>query len=116
MRLELLQQIHDFAQRDLVSHRNTAVATISLQNSLHTVKFTVLLLAFQQVKHSLYQIVDVQQFQLGTTVVDGKGLIISNRPAEGADGAVVLGAAVPHQVDKTVDSNLCSGLLSILEE
>ena len=47
LRLELLQQIHDFAQRDLVSHRNAAVATFCFQNSLHTVKFTVLFLALQ---------------------------------------------------------------------
>ena len=102
--LELLQKIHDFAQRDLVGHGDAAVTTICLQNSLHTIKLTVLLLTFQQVKHSLYQIVDVQQF------------VIGNRPAEGADGTVVLGAAVSHQVHETVDSYLCSGLLSILEE
>ena len=116
LRLELLQQIHDFAQRDLVSHRNTAVATISLQNSLHAVKFTVLLLAFQQVKHSLYQIVDVQQFQLGTAVVDGERFIVGNRPAEGTDGTVVFRAAVSHQVDEAIDRHLCPGLPSILEE
>ncbi len=89
--LELLQQIHNFPQRNLVGHGNAAVATVCFQNSLHTVKFTVLLLAFQQVKHSLYQIVDVQQFQLGTAVVDSEGLVIGDRPAEGADGTIVLG-------------------------
>ena len=76
----------------------------------------MLLLAFQQVKHTFYQIVDVQQFQLGTAVVDSEGLVIGNRPTEGADSAVVLGAAVTHQVDKTVDRYLRPGLLSILEE
>ena len=114
--LELLQQIHNLTKRDLVGHGNAAVTAIFFQNSLYTVKFTVLLLAFQQVKHSLYQIVDVQQFQLGTAVINGEGLVIGNRPAEGADGAVVLGAAVAHQVHKTVDGNLCPSLLSILEE
>lgn len=42
----------------------------------------------------LYQVVYVQQFQLSAAVVDGEGLIVSNRPVEGADGAVVLGAAL----------------------
>ena len=116
LRLELLQQIHDFAQRDLVGHRNTTIAAIFFQDSLHTVKLTVLFFAFQQVKHPFYKIVDVQQLQLGAAVVDGEGLIIGNCPAEGADSTVVLGAAVSHQVHKTVNRNLCSGLLSILEE
>ena len=116
LRLELLQQIYDLAQCYLVCHRDAAVTTICLQNSLHTVKFTVLLLAFQQVEHPFYQVIDVQQFQLGTAVINGEGLVIGNRPAEGADGAVVLGAAVAHQVHKTVDGNLCPSLLSILEE
>ena len=76
----------------------------------------MLLLAFQQVEHSLHQIVNVQQLQFRVAVVDGKGFVVGNRPAEGADGAVVLGAAVTHQIDKTVDGNLCPGLLSIPEE
>ena len=42
----------------------------------------------------LYQVVYIQQFQLSAAVVDGGGLIVSNRPVEGADGAVVLGAAL----------------------
>ena len=114
--LELLQQVHNFSQRDLVGHGNTAVATVCFQNSLYTVKLTVLLLAFQQVEHSFYQVVDVQQLQLSAAVIDGEGLVIGNRPAEGADGTVVLGAAMSHQIHETVDGNLCSGLLSILEE
>ena len=114
--LKLLQQIHDLPQRDLVGHGNAAVATVCFQNSLYTVKFTVLFLAFQQVKHPFYQVVDVQQLQLGATVVDGEGLIVGNCPAEGADGTVVLGAAVSHQVHKTINRNLSPSLLSILEE
>ena len=114
--LELLQKIHDFAQRDLVGHWNTAVATVCFQNSLYTVKLTVLLLAFQQVEHSFYQVVDVQQLQLSAAVIDGEGFVIGNCPAEGANGTVVLWAAVSHQVHETVDRNFSPGLLSILEE
>ena len=116
LRLELLQQIYDLAQRDLVGHGNAAVATVCFQNGFHAVKFTVLLLAFQQDKHPFYKVVDVQQLQLGAAVVDCKRFVIGNCPAEGADGAVVLGAAMSHQVDKTVDRYLRTGLLSILEE
>ena len=114
--LELLQQIHNLPQRDLVGHGNTAVATVCFQNSLHTVKFTALLLALQQVKHSLYQIVDVQQFQFGATVVDGERLIVGNCPAEGGNGTVVLGTAMAHQVREAVDRHLRAGLLGIIKE
>ena len=99
-----------------MGHGNTAVVTVCFQNSLYTIKLTVLLLAFQQVEHSFYQVVDVQQLQLSAAVIDGEGLVIGNRPAEGADSTVVLGAAVSHQVHKTVDGNLSPSLLSILEE
>ena len=99
-----------------MGNRHTAVATIRFQNGLHAVKFTVLLLAFQQVEHPFYEIVDVQQFQLGAAVIDGEGFVIGNRPAEGTDGAVVLGAAMPHQVHEAIDGNLSPSLLSILEE
>ena len=75
----------------------------------HTVKFTVLFLAFQQVKTSLHQIVNVQQLQFRAAVVDGERLVVGNRPAEGGDGTIVLGAAVSHQVHKAVDGNLCAG-------
>ena len=60
--LEFLKQIHNLPQRDLVGHGNTAVTSLCFQDSLHTVKLAVLLLAFQQVKHSFYEIIDVQQF------------------------------------------------------
>ena len=99
-----------------MGHGNAAVTPVCFQNRLHAVKLAVLFLAFQQVKHSFDQVVNIQQFQLGAAVVDGEGFIIGNRPAEGADSAVVLGAAMTHQVHETVDGNLCSGLLSILEE
>ena len=114
--LELLQQVPDLAQCDLVCHRNAAVATVCFQNSLYPVKFTVLLLAFQQVEHSFYKVVDVQQLQLGAAVVDGERLIVGNRPAEGTDGTVVFRAAVAHQVHKAIDSHLCAGFLGVVEE
>ena len=52
--LELLQQIYDLAQCYLVCHGDAAVTAIFFQNSLYTVKFAVLFLAFQQIKHSFY--------------------------------------------------------------
>ena len=77
-------------------HGDAAVTAIRFENRFHTIEIAVLLLAFQQVKHPFYQVIDVQQLQLGATVVDSEGFVIGNRPAEGTDGTVVLGAAVSH--------------------
>ena len=76
----------------------------------------MLLPALQQVEHALHQIVDVQQLQLCAAVVDGKRLVIGHRPAERADGAVVVGAAVPHQIGEAVDRRLDAGLSGVVEE
>ena len=99
-----------------MGHGNAAVAAIRFENRFHAIELTVLLLTFQQVKHTFYQVIDVQQLQFCTPIIDRKRFIVGNRPAEGADGAVILGAAVAHQVHKAVDRHLCPNLLSILEE
>ena len=114
--LELLQQVDDLAQRDLVRHGDDAVAAIRTQNRRKAVVLAVLLLAFQQVKHALHQIVDVEQLQLGAAVIDRERLVIRHCPAEGADRTVILRAAVAHQVRKAVDSNLRAGFRPISEE
>ena len=116
MALKLMQQIHDFAQRDLVCYRHTAVMTIRFQNGLHAVEFAMLLLAFQQVKHTFHEVIDVQQLQLGATVVDGELFIVGDCPAEGGHGTVVLRAAVSHQVWEAIDRYLCACLLGIVKE
>ena len=114
--LEFLQQVHDLAQCDLVGGGHAAIAAIRPQDRLHTVELAVRLPALQQVKHTLHQIVDVQQLQLSAAVVDGKRLVVGHRPAERADGAVVVGATVAHQVGEAVDRHLGAALFGIREE
>ena len=116
LRLELLQQVHDLAQGDLVGHGDAAVASVGLQDGLYALELTVLLFAFQQVEHALHQVVDVQQLQLRAAVVDGEGLIIGHGPTEGGDGAIVLGAAVAHEVDEAIDGHFGPGLLGVGEK
>ena len=116
LRLELLQQVHDLAQGDLVGHGDAAVASVGLQDGLYALELTVLLFAFQQVEHALHQVVDVQQFQFGAAVVDGERFIVGHGPTEGGDGAIVLGAAVAHEVDETVDGHFSPGLLGVGEK
>ena len=55
---------------------NTAVFSICLEYCLHTIKLTVLLFAFEKVKHPLYQIVDVKNFEFGGAVIYRELLII----------------------------------------
>ena len=114
--LELLQQVNDLAQGDLVGHGDTAVASVGLQDGLYALELTVLLLALQQVEHALHQVVDVQQLQLRAAVVNGERFIVGHGPTEGGDGAVVLGAAVAHEVDETVDGHFGPGLLGVGEK
>ena len=97
-------------------HGDDAVAAIRPQHRLQTVVFAVLLLALQQVKHALHQIVDVQQLQLSAAVVDREGLVIRHGPAERGNRAVVLWPAVTHQVRKAVDSDLRAGFRPVIEE
>ena len=114
--LELLQQIHNLAECDLMRDGHAAVAAVCFQNGFHAVKFTVLLPALEQIEHTLDEVVDVEQLKLGRAVVDGKRLIVGDRPAECADGAVVLGAAVPHQIRKAVNRDLGTRFIGIVKE
>lgn len=111
-----LQQIHDLTQRHFMRHRDAAVTAIRLYHRIHAVKLAVDLFSFQKVKHPFHQVVNIKKFQFGTPVIYSKWLIVCHRPAEGADGAVVLWPGMPHQIWEAVDRCLRSGLLAILEE
>ena len=76
----------------------------------------MLLLPLQQVEQTLHQIVDVEQLQLGGAVVDGVRLIVGHRPAEGGNGAVVVGAAVAHEVGEAVDVHRRARFPAVSEE
>ena len=53
---------------------------------LNTIKFTMFFSTFQEVIHAFNKVINVEEFQLGTAVVDGKGLIVCHCP-----GGVCLG-------------------------
>ena len=99
-----------------MGNRNAAVAAVFFQDGVNTVKFAVLFFSFQQVIHAFNEVVDVEQFQFRAAVVDGIGLVIGYSPAEGTDGAVVLGAAVAHEVREAVYCHFSSGFFSIGKE
>lgn len=98
--LKLLQQIHNLTQRDLMSHRHTAIAAILFQDSLHTIKFTVLLLAFQQIKHTFYEVVNVEQFQLRAAVVNCERFIVGHRQQKVLTALLYFGRLCPIRLTK----------------
>ena len=54
---------------------NTAVTTVGIQNGFHTIKLTMLLFAFEQIKHSFYQIIDEVEdifVSMGYQIVSGR--------------------------------------------
>ena len=61
---------------------NTAVTTVGIQNCLHTIKLAMLFLTFKKVKHSLYQVIDIQNFEFRTSIIHSERLVICHCPAE----------------------------------
>ena len=56
---EALQKVNNLTERNLMSDRRSAVATIGLQYGVDTVKFAVVLLAFECYDHLINQVINV---------------------------------------------------------
>ena len=76
----------------------------------------MLFLALEQVKHTLNQVVDVEQLYIGVSVVDGIWQVVRNSVAEGRDRAVIIRAAVPHQVREAINRDLGTGFLAVSKQ
>ena len=72
-------------------------------------------LTLEQIKHTLNQVVDIEQLNLGVSVVHGIGQVVCDSVAEGGNSRVVVRAAVPHQVREAVNRNLCTCFLAVLK-
>mgnify|MGYP006924771117 CR=1 FL=1 len=114
---EHLQKIDDAAKGNFMSPRHAAEFAIAV---LHKLSARIVLAmdfpAFQEVVHSFDEVIDIEQLELGISVIHREGLVIGYRPAECADGTVILRTAVPHEVRETVNCHFCSRFLSIREE
>ena len=76
----------------------------------------MLFFAFQQVKHAFYQIVNVKNFQLCTSIIYRKSFIVGYGPAECRNRTVILWSGVAHQIHKTIHIYRCTSLFSIGEK
>ena len=74
-------------------------------------------MALQGVQQLFHQVVDVEQLQLGTGVVDLDGQVVADVVAEGGHHAVVVGAApLAEQVGEPVHQHGGAGFFSVREK
>ena len=77
----------------------------------------MVLFAFQCMNHLVNEVVDIEQFQLHTWVVDGDWQVVGDIVAECGYGAVVVGAApFAIEVRETVNQHLSTCFLAIRQE
>ena len=110
-----MEQVHDFTKRSFVSDRAIAVAAYFFEHRFHrlnrffiiratcgitihgdnfqAVKLAMVLLALQGVDHLFHKVVDVEQFEFYTWVVDSDGEVIGDVVAEGSYGTIIIGTA-----------------------
>ena len=62
-------------------------------DDFEAVELAAVLVAFEGSKHLVYEVVDVEEFQLDAGVIDGIGQVVGKGIAEGGYGAVVVGTA-----------------------
>ena len=134
---ELVEQVYNFAEGGFVGGGDVAVAAnfVILRrnrriqilrcaqddrgsgNNGEAVEFAAMLLAFEAGDHFVHEVIDVEEFQLDTGVVDGIGQVVGDGVAEGGDGGVVVGTApFAEEVRKTIDQDFGTGVFAILEE
>ena len=77
----------------------------------------MVLFAFQCMNHLVNEVVDIEQFQLHTWVVDGDWQVVGDVVAECGYGAVVVGAApFTIKVWETVNQHLSTSFLAIRQK
>ena len=114
--LEPLEQGDDLPESHPVDDGHMAVAPLGVGDGLDALETASLLLALEEVEHALHQVVDVEELELDGGVAHRVGLVVGDRPAEGGDGRVVVGAGVAHEVGEAVDGHLGARLLAVAEE
>ena len=101
----------------MVGERGGAVAAVPAQDGIDSVEPAAVLPAPEGQDHLVHQVVDVQQLQLHTGVVDLYGQTVGDVVAEGGHRAVVVRAApLAVEVGEAVHQHLSAGLLRVLEK
>ena len=74
--MECMEQFNYTTERDLVCDRAIAIVPFCGGNDIQPVKFTSMLMAFESIEHLVHEIVNIQQLQLYSRVVDLYGKVI----------------------------------------
>ena len=112
---EAVEQVDDLAQGPHVGLRD--VAEVLALDALQPLVAAAVLLAQQRAQHLDDQVVDVEELELHTRVVDGIGAAVGDGVAEGGHGGVVARAApLAVEVGEAVDEHRCARALGILPE
>ena len=116
LRLELLQQIYDLAERDLVGQRHITIPTVWILHRIQPIILAALLFALEQIKHRFDEIVYVEQLNLRTAVIDRKRKIIRYRITKSRYCTVIIRAAVSHQIREAIHRDLHAVFLAVSEK
>ena len=124
-----VQQGDNLAQRRPVCHRCSAVSTFGRKARCQAIVHlpiqyrplgrivTMVRLAFQCCSHLGHQVLDEEQFQLSSGIVDANRQVMGDVVAEGPHGTVVVWLdPLAHEVRKAVDIDGCTCLLGIGEK
>ena len=93
------------------------VTTLGSKDGIDTLKLAMMLVAPYGGYHFVNEVVDVEQLELGRTVVDGNGQVVGNVIAEGSHCRVVVGTApFAKEIGETIYQHSRTGGGSIVEE
>ena len=71
------QQFHNLTEGHLVGHRAITISAFS-RNHFESIELTTVLPSFQGIEHLAHEVVDVEQFQFHTGIVDRVGQVVGN--------------------------------------
>ena len=109
------EQFHYLAQGYLMGDGGCTIAAILFVNGFHTVKLAAVLFALEGTYHLGQQVVNLEQFQFYTGVVDGIWQVVGKGIAKCSNRAIVVRPApFAKKVRETVNKHLGSRFLTVL--
>ena len=112
---EALEEFYYLTKGDMMGYWTVAVLAVCLRQYVEAIKLAMVLFALQACYHLVNKVVNVEQFQFYTGVVDGVRQVVSKGIAEGGHSTVVVGAApLAKQIREAVYQYLGARLATIL--
>lgn len=88
-----VQQIHNLAQLHMMSHGTIAILAFFQGKHAQTIKVAAMLLALQGVHHLRHQVVNIEQLQFHTRVIDGDRQVIGDVVTESGYRTIIIRSA-----------------------